>query len=83
MEYITRKRLTVRKAALAAGLSPNTLFKAIAAGEIPAVRPGSRNVYVDPRDVETWLQTKRIVPSTGNALADGTWCKPNISRSAR
>lgn len=45
--------LTVKEAAIRCGLSTNGIYEAIAAGRLPATRPG-KNYYIDPEDLRQW-----------------------------
>ena len=58
----TTKRLTLSKAAIRAGLSVGALSRAIGRGDLPAIQPGLRVIFVRPEDVDEWLERVRIEP---------------------
>jgi len=52
--------LRVREAAKLVGVAPTHLWDAIRAGDLPAYQPGSTRLRVLLRDVEAWVETKRV-----------------------
>ena len=57
--------MNMRQAAAACGLSTKTLGRAIAAGELPASRVGTRQLILRA-DLEAWLLARRSVPQLRN-----------------
>ena len=59
------EHLTVSRASRRADLDPRLLRAAIQEGEIPAIQPGKRALYVAWADVERWLNSARFRPGGG------------------
>lgn len=58
-----RSLVSVYRAARELRLAPSRLREAVNAGELPAVKPGTRTTYVRWSDVEDWLRACRASPN--------------------
>lgn len=52
--------LTVPQVAAQLKLSATTVYALIKRGEIPAARVGKRKLWVDPKDLRTWVESRRV-----------------------
>jgi len=57
-----KKFTTVKVAAASVGLPAQVIRRAIATGQIRAIRPGPRVLYVNPVDVAAWMRNREVSP---------------------
>lgn len=70
------RRLSVRGVAMRYGLPPRAVARAVAVGDLPAVRTrtetGRERVYILPSDAEAWITSLRaaqqLVDAGGSAI---------------
>ena len=59
-QYFRKQRISLKQAVAQYGVNPSAMRRAISAGELEAVRPGARSLYVTPEGVEAWLASKTV-----------------------
>jgi len=52
----TRRYLSIEETAKYLGISKNTLYKFMSAGNIPLVRLGARRIRFDKADLDRWME---------------------------
>ncbi len=57
--------LTLKEVANLLRLSPQTVYKMLDGGEIPAIKVGSQWRF-DPKEIQTWLAGQRTEPGVNN-----------------
>ena len=65
----SRPLLSIPKAAAMIGVSLDTLRREIAAGDVPTVRVGQRDL-LDPDDLEAWRASRRHTAKPSPTQAD-------------
>jgi excisionase family DNA binding protein len=66
MSDLPNRLLTIAEAADRLGLHHGTVRRAVARGELPAMKLCSR-IRIDPQELEQWIERNRIVPVEENA----------------